>query len=332
MRDRLDLNAIDLNLLPKFRALYRHRNVSEASRELHLTQSALSNALARMRSLFADELFVRTATGMEPTPFAHAIALPIDRALAKLEGEFSHVNGFEPMRSSRTFRIATTQIGEAWLAPRIVALARTSAPDVVVNTVPVDDRHLGSSLQGGAIDFAIGHFPDLGAGFRESPLGVHEVVCLLRDGHPILDEPLTLSALVNCTFAEVVEPGSVYGTLSRALMRNAPSDAMRFRTGNVLALPHVIAETDLVAIVPAWFGARCARDLGLRVIRLPNESSFVTIHLFWHENLEADPGHAWMRSVIKQAADSIDTRVQYPTVKRLRECAGFSSSSTSATA
>ncbi len=302
MRDRLDLNAIDLNLLPKFRALYRQRNVSEAGRELHLTQSALSNALARMRSIFGDELFVRTAAAMEPTPFAHAIAGPIERALVSLEGEFARVKAFEPEHSSRTFKIAMSQLGEIWLAPQILAYARDVAPDIVVNAVGAGDRGFEGALASGSIDFAVGHLPDLEFKFCHAVLGMHELVCVVREKHPIFAEPLTMSALLSCTFAEVVEHGSMYGALSRAVMGMARPDAMRYRTSNVVALPAIIASTDLVAILPAWFAARHAPALNLCLLRLAGRPPVATVRLFWHQDVEADPGHLWMRSIIAKAA------------------------------
>jgi DNA-binding transcriptional LysR family regulator len=268
MRDRLDLNAIDLNLLPKFRALYRHRSVSETARELHLTQSAVSNALARMRSMFGDELFVRTASGMEPTALAHAIATPVERALVKLEGEIAQVGHFEPEHSRRSFKIAMTQLGEAWLAPQILAYAHGTAPDIVVSAVLSGDRGFETALTSGNIDFAVGHLPELEYTFHHAVIGMHELVCVVRDGHPIFAGRLTMSALLSCTFAEVAERGSMYGAVSRAIVRKAHPDAMKYRTANVMALPSVIAATDLVAVLPAWFAARCAGPLGLRLLRL----------------------------------------------------------------
>jgi DNA-binding transcriptional LysR family regulator len=302
MRDRLDLSAIDLNLLPKFRALYQQRSVSEAGRVLHLTQSALSNALARMRVIFGDELFIRSASAMEPTPLAHAIAGPIERALANLEGEFARVKDFEPEHSSRTFKIAMTQLGETWLAPQILAYVRDTAPDIVVNAVGAGDRGFESSLATGGIDFAVGHLPDLEFEFCHTVIGMHELVCVVREKHPIFAGPLTISALLCCTFAEVIEHGSMYGALSRAIARMARPNAMRYRTSNVMALPAIIASTDLVAILPAWFAARHASSLNLCLLRLAGQPPIATVRLFWHQKVQADPGHLWMRSIIAKAA------------------------------
>jgi DNA-binding transcriptional LysR family regulator len=252
-------------------------------------------------------LFVRTASGMEPTPFAHSIAKPIDGALARLETEFVQARGFNPEQSRRTFRIAMTQLGEAWLAPQILSVAQAAAPEIVVSSVGAGDRGFESALSGGSIDFAIGHLPELGIGFRDEELGAHEFVCVLRERHPVLkDGRVTLQALMRCTFVEVVENGSMPCLVTRAVMRLARSDALRYRTSNILAIPRVIAATDLAAVVPAWFAANFAASLGLRLVRLQEEPYRGSIRLFWHENFERDPGHRWMRSVIARAANAIN--------------------------
>jgi DNA-binding transcriptional LysR family regulator len=262
----------------------------------------LSNSLARMRSMFGDELFVRTASGMEPTAFAHAIAAPIERALAKLQGEIMQVGQFEPEHSCRSFTIAMTQLGEAWLAPQILAYARNVAPDIVVSAVLSGDHGFETALTSGNIDFAVGHLPELEYSFHHTVIGIHELVAVVRERHPIFAGPLTMPALLSCTFAEVVEYGSMYSVLSRTIVRKARPDAMKYRTTNVMALPGIIAATDLVAILPAWFAARHAGPLGLRLVRLGAQPSVATVNLFWHPNLEHDPGHLWMRSIIAKAA------------------------------
>lgn len=301
MWDPLELGGIDLNLLPKLRALYRRRNVSEAARELHLTQSALSNALARMRSLFDDELFVRTPTGMEPTPLAHALAEPVERALATLELELRQIKGFVPERSARTFRIAMTQLAEALLAPNLLGMAQATAPDIVISTVVPGDRDFVTGLGARTYDFAVGHFAELGAGFRSLDLGAAELVVIVRAGHLVLDGPLTRESLSDCIFADVVEAGTGWSEISRTLVRGSRTRVLRFRTANVLSLPWVVSATDLVAVVPLWFALRYAAAAGLRVLKMPGGPKGPHLRLVWHENFEHDPGHAWMRSLIMRA-------------------------------
>jgi DNA-binding transcriptional LysR family regulator len=176
------------------------------------------------------------------------------------------------------------------------------APDIVVSAVLSGDRGFETALTSGNIDFAVGHLPELEYNFHHTVIGMHELVCVVRDGHPLLAGRLTRSALLSCSFAEVAEHGCMYGVLSRAIVRKARPDAMKYRTTNVMALPSVIAATDLVGILPAWFAARCAGPLRLRLLRLGAQPTIAQIRLFWHPNLEHDPGHLWMRSVIAQAA------------------------------
>jgi DNA-binding transcriptional LysR family regulator len=302
MRARLDLNTIDLNLLPKFRALYRRRNVSGAAKELHLTQSALSNALARMRAAFGDELFVHAACAMEPTPFAHAIAGPIERALAKLEGEFAQANGFEPTHSFRTFNIAMTQLAELWLAPAILAEVRVAAPGVLVNIVALSDRDIEDGLASASIDFFVGHLPDLKHDFRDTVIGMHEIVYAARRSHAVFSSASTPAARSSCALAEILEHGATYGQIDQPFDAFATRAVTRYRTANASALPSVLATTDLIGIVPAWYASRHASALKLRLVRPGANPTVAIVRLYWHANAEADPGHRWMRSIVGTAA------------------------------
>jgi DNA-binding transcriptional LysR family regulator len=316
MREGSDLNGIDLNLLPKFRALYRHRNVSEAARELYLTQSALSNALAKMRSLFSDELFVRTATGMEPTPLAHSVAESIEKALTQLQTELVRARGFDPRKTRRTFRIAATQLGELWLVPRLLADMQNTALSVVVGSIGTEDRGFERTLSNGSVDFAIGHLPQLGHEFRHQELAIQEYVCVVRNEHPVLKSgPVTLKSLMSCTFVEIVELG--LAKINVPSIRPVDSVAPRYQAANVLTVPHIVAATDLAALIPAWFAVDLSPLLGLRLIRLPEESRRMSIRLFWHENFERDPGNCWMRLVIERAASARDVEVSFESTDML---------------
>jgi DNA-binding transcriptional LysR family regulator len=301
-RNTIDLNGIDLNLLPKFRAVYRARSVSQAGKELHLTQSAISNSLAKLRAIFDDELFVRTSDGMEPTALAHGLAEPIDRALAKLETGFDKIHAFAPDNSARTFRIAATQLGEAWLVPKIINFTKAAAPNVSVEAVPARGKALGDKLRDGTADFGIGYFSDFGHGSANHELGAHAFVGISRKGHPLFANVAGSSWLSECEFVEVIDNGTHYSDVGHALIRSTPPEVTRFKISSVLAVPFVVAQTDLVAVVPVWFAERHAVSLGLNVVHLPSESSVASLRLSWHTNRLSDAGHVWMRSIISQAA------------------------------
>src|ERR1043165_8776455 len=103
---------MDLNLLVVFQEVFRAGQISAAARQLDLSQSAVSNALARLRRTFGDELFVRTAAGMQPTPLAQEVYEPIAAALANVALALNRPERFDPTLSARRFTMAMTDVAE----------------------------------------------------------------------------------------------------------------------------------------------------------------------------------------------------------------------------
>ena len=108
----MELQDIDLNLLVLFNQLLVERRVSKVADNLGLTQPAVSNALARLRKLRGDELFLRTPAGMEPTPFAEQLAEPVAYALGTIHSALNQRGTFDPRTSTRSFTVGMTDIGE----------------------------------------------------------------------------------------------------------------------------------------------------------------------------------------------------------------------------
>ncbi|WP_273455439.1 LysR family transcriptional regulator, partial [Nevskia ramosa] len=130
----MELRDLDLNLLVVFRQLMLERRVSRAAESLGLTQPAVSNALARLRRLLGDELFLRSSRGMEPTPFAESLAEPISHALGLLHGAVNQRSEFEPATSERAFTIGMTDIGEIYFLPVLMEALSAAAPQLVIST------------------------------------------------------------------------------------------------------------------------------------------------------------------------------------------------------
>ena len=108
----MNVTDLDLNLLRVLDAVLRERSVTAAAARLGLTQPAVSNALARLRAAFDDALFVRTPSGMAPTPFARELDDPVRQALALIESALAHGGGFDPATSKRAFRFYMSDLGE----------------------------------------------------------------------------------------------------------------------------------------------------------------------------------------------------------------------------
>ena len=132
----MKLRSIDLNLLAVFDAIAAEGNLSRAARKLGMSQPAMSNALARLREVVDDPLFVRTGRGMEPTPRARLIAEPIRQALDLIQNSLRLDNAFDYASSRRTFTVAVEDYGEAVIMPRFMEWLSRVAPGVRVRIRP----------------------------------------------------------------------------------------------------------------------------------------------------------------------------------------------------
>src|SRR5476649_2201198 len=113
-------DKLDLNLLRVFAAILAEGSVTAAGERLSLSQPAMSNALARLRKVFGDPLFVRTPRGMRPTPYAERLAQPVNQALELVRATLIKEGEFEPASSERVFRFSMTDIGEMVFLPRLL--------------------------------------------------------------------------------------------------------------------------------------------------------------------------------------------------------------------
>jgi DNA-binding transcriptional LysR family regulator len=135
---RMNLHALDLNLLRVFDAVLHERGVTPAAARLGLTQPAVSNALGRLRALFGDPLFVRSPAGMDATPFARELAEPVRQALAPLEAALAHGPGFDPASSTRAFRFYMSDVGQIEFLPPLVERVQSVAPGVRLEAVALE--------------------------------------------------------------------------------------------------------------------------------------------------------------------------------------------------
>src|SRR5262247_539925 len=157
----MNVQDLDLNLLRVFDSVLHERNVTAAAARLGLTQPAVSNALARLRAQFGDALFVRTAGGMDATPFARGLAEPVRQALALLESALAHGPGFDPASATRAFRFYMSDLGQVEFLPPLVERVQRLAPAVRLEAVAVDIEDIAGALASGVLDVAMGFLPGL---------------------------------------------------------------------------------------------------------------------------------------------------------------------------
>lgn len=296
----VNLDNFDLNLIRVLLAIARHRNVTEASRELHLTQSSVSHALARLRALCNDQLFVRSSGGMVPTAAALAMIEPFEQALKTVRDSLSGATPFDPRTSHRRFNLLLTDIGQLSYLPPLIEHMSRHAPHVGIDVrnLPLDSY--ASDFINGAADMAIGYLPTLHGGFHHRDLFESQQVCMLRTDHPRIRDAITLDQYLAATHIVVDPPGRGPGVVEKALARARLQRNITMRLPTIFAGPLIVRRTDHIMTVPAY--TRFLQDelVGVDFLPLPFEVEIMRIRLLWHERTHHDPGNQWLRGVIAE--------------------------------
>lgn len=292
----MNLQRVDLNLLRVFQALYETRSVTRAAERFAITQPAMSNALARLRALCDDALFVPTPRGMQPTPYALEIAEAVGQALQTLQDALGSRRAFEPHSSARLFRFHMTDMGQMYFLPPLLARLQRAAPGVRVQaeTLPLEAIH--DALAEGRIDFAFGRLHLGGRGVRTQVLFREHYEVLMRDGHPAGARRLTREAFLAAAHALVTSLSGGHRVIEETLTRLGAR--LVLRVPNVTVLPPTLARTDIMVTVPARLARETAKTGPLRAHALPVDIAPFDICLFWHERFAADPAAGWMRAQV----------------------------------
>lgn len=305
MQTLRDLAAVDLNHLVAFVALYEARSVTRAGARLGLSQSAVSHVLRHLRERFDDPLFVRVGRDMVPTPRADALIGPVRQGLRALSSALEEPDGFDPATSTRTFRLASVDLFDQLVAPRLAGRVLRAAPGCRV-TVLGSTADTLRAVERGEVDAAVR--PVLPASEDAPTTGALRQLTLLRDGfsvfarvgHPLAERLSTdLDAYCAARHLLVSPTGAGPGPIDGMLARVGRTRDVAVRLPAFAAALGVISESDLVLTAPASLG-RIASDT---VVARPPPLSVPAhrITLVWSERLDADPGARWFREQVAAA-------------------------------
>jgi len=294
----MELEDIDLNLLVLFNQLLVERRVSKVADNLGLTQPAVSNSLARLRKLLGDELFLRTPSGMQPTPFAEQLSEPVAYALGMIHSALNQRSSFDPQHSKRSFTIGMTDIGEIYFLPTLMDSLRRQAPGVSLSTVRNTAVNLKDEMEAGKVDLAIGLLPQLKAGFFQRRLFRQRYVCLFRQGHRLDRKKISLADFSAAEHLVVVSPGTGHGKVDELLERSGIERRVRLTVPHFVAIGHILQATDLVATVPERLAQRMTAPFGLTYVTHPAKLPEVAINVFWHAKFHRTPDSQWLRTLV----------------------------------
>ncbi len=287
---------IDLNLLELFDSTFRTRNLTATGARLGLSQPAVSYGLAKLRETYGDALFVRMQRGVQPTPFAERLAEPIAAALAIVRGTIEKAE-FVPDEDSRAFRVAMTDIGERYFMPRLAKWLATHAPHVKFETLSPGLAELSDGLASGDIDLAIGFIPGLGKQVHEHVLFKEQFVYLMRNGHLASQDALTAARIRSLRHVVASPVGTQHlAAIEKVLTGPQVRADIALRVRSFLSVGPILAETDLVALVPSNLAALITKSLDLLVCKPQLRFPAFDISMYWHRRFHQDPPSCWLRN------------------------------------
>ncbi|HEX2571260.1 MAG TPA: LysR family transcriptional regulator [Polyangia bacterium] len=293
------LPSLDLNLLVTLDAVLTEGSVQRASARLGVTQSAVSHALARLREALGDPLVVRTPRGMVPTARAMRLGGTLRHCLAELEGAMHSEAPFDPATAQRAFTLSAADATEFLLLPQLMRRLAEEAPGVDILVRPPLPEVV-PDLESGALDLALGVFAEVPGGLRRQPVIHERFVCMVRRGHPRVRRALSLDAYLELSHISIAPRGTAGNLVDDALARMGRSRRVALRVPHFLVAPLVVAETDLVLILPEHLARRYAEMLPIELIKPPIELTGFTLHQLWHERVQNDAGHVWLRRTVAE--------------------------------
>lgn len=297
----MDLHGIDLNLLVAFDALMAERSVTKAGARVGRTQPAMSAALARLRELLRDELFVRGPTGLQPTPRALDLAEPLGRALAEIQRTLAFTQLFDPRSSATSFALGLSDHPAFVLLPRLLERLREAAPTVTLRVTSFTARDDAVAiLDGGGADLTVGVPPTVPAGGRilSRPLFEERFVCVVRMDHPVADGPLDLATFLGLSHLLVSPENERFGLVDAALAKRGLKRRLALTLPQMYAAPALVARSDLIATLMAGVVTASGWEAELRVLPPPLELSPASFVMSWHKRNDAHPAQRWLRECI----------------------------------
>jgi len=290
---------LDLNLLTVFDALMMERSVTRVGLRLHLSQPTVSNALLRLRASLSDPLFVRTRAGMEPTAKAMEIHVDIARGLRLIERGLEKERLFNPLASSREFRILLSDVGEVLYLPKLMREIAITAPNLTISAFQLPYARYSEALRTGEVDLAISTAVQLsGDGFYQQRLFEDRHICLVREGHPRIKKNLTMAQFLRESHVNIHPIWNPSGTFEVILRDLKIERRIALRVGHYLSVTPIIRESDYLACLPSKVVTAMQPMQGVRALPLPFRTPPLSLKQLWHRRSHHDPAARWFRSMI----------------------------------
>ena len=311
----MNISKIDLNLLVYLDVLLRERNVTRAAEELGISQPAMSNSLRRLRALFNDPVLVRTSDGMTPTERALELQPLVRNVLAAAELAVLPKTVFDPSESERIFRIMASDYTEATLLPKLLQRLSAEAPAVRLDIMTPSDVSF-HDVERGKVDLVINRFESLPQSFHQIHLWDDSFSCVLRADNPIIKN-WNLDAYLQAKHVWVSKTGMGVGVgmssddvqrlgwVDEALAKIDTKRVITLFTRHYQAALLLAEHNDLIVTIPTLAANSMLENTHVAILEPPFDIPRMRLKMVWSPLLQHDPGHRWMRKLIKSVSEDI---------------------------
>lgn len=303
---KVNVSNIDLNLLKALYALLESGSVTKAAEHANLSQPAMSRALNRLQQVIKDPLLVRSGRGMVLTPRGNALRVPVRDALMSVSHVFQP-GTFDPAQANDHFRIMAPDYVAQLVMPPVLAQIFKMAPGVEIEMENLSAAGVKDMCEG-KLSLGFGVIDDGPALYNVAAQSLFEdrQVCLMRKGHPLLDEGLTLENFATTPHAMLSITGRGGGRIDDVLRDHGLKRTIALRITQFMTIDAVIAPTDLIITVPERLANQVMTD-ALQMSALPEELQAppFAVSQIWHERYTNDPAHQWLRRMIKTACKNL---------------------------
>jgi DNA-binding transcriptional LysR family regulator len=298
------LGAIDLNLLVVFDAVMRERSVTRAGYHLGLSQPAMSHALARLRHMLKDELFVRGPRGMAPTPRAEELATPIRQALDGLQQSLEPTQ-FDPSDATPTFHVAVDNYAALVLVEKLAARVTQIAPGTTAEFRPSGTLNIVDRLDNADIDLVIGVYPGQGERFSRQAVLADGFVAVLRGDHPAAtSESLPVETFAGLPHLDISSVHVDTNFIDQALAARKLSRRIALHVPFVSAAG-ILAASDMVSVFPRRMAEELARFRPLAIRPLSFASPAFEVAMIWPRRHDNQATHRWLRETVGEVCEGL---------------------------
>jgi DNA-binding transcriptional LysR family regulator len=299
----MNFRQLDLNLLRVLVAIHRTGSVTLAGKALALSQPATSNALARLRDFFADELFVRAPAGLKPTRLCEQLAPAVMAQLSSMESLVTGHEEFDPAVSRMAWQLSLSDLGEMLFLPELAGELRKQAPDARLSNISVAANQVAAALESREIDLAVGILQPKQRGIRAELLFKEQYVAVSaptwRPSSGRSGRILTKQQLAEAAFVVASPTATFHGSVEQMLTRMKLQDRIVLRARHFGGLPELAMCSDLLSIVPAMYANNLRQRYDFRVWKIPDAPTY-EVRMVWHSSTDNDSAQQWMRALVQR--------------------------------